>query len=91
MKYDYEKLRKKLTKCKEVDVNAIQDKDVDEISTIKIDKRKSSNERILDFLCKTKNPYIFKCDGVIVKISFSDKSNMTADDCLTNVLKRLYR
>ena len=29
MKYDYEKLRKKLTKCKEVDVNAIQDKDVD--------------------------------------------------------------
>ena len=91
MKNDYEKLRKKLTKCKEVDVNEIQDKDVDEISTIKIDKRKSSNERILDFLCKAKNPYIFKCDGVIVKISFSDNSNMTADDCLTNVLKRLYR
>lgn len=91
MKYDYVKLREKLTECKKTDVKTIQDKDVDEISTIKIDKRKSSNERILDFLCKAKNPYIFKCDGVIVKISFSDNSNMTADDCLTNVLKRLYR
>ena len=91
MKYDYVKLKEKFMECKKTDVKTIQDKDVDEISTIKIDKRKSSNERILDFLCKAKNPYIFKCDGVIVKISFSDNSNMTADDCLTNVLKRLYR
>ena len=60
MKYDYVKLKEKLMECKKTDVKTIQDKDVDEISTIKIDKRKSSNERILDFLCKTKNPYIFK-------------------------------
>lgn len=91
MKYDYDKLLKKVTSCKQTDIVKIQEKDVDEISSIKIDKRKSSNERIIDFLCKAKNPYIFKCDGVIVKISFSDNSNMTADDCLTNVLKRLYR
>ena len=30
--------------------------DVDEISSIKIDRRKSSNERILDFLTQVKNP-----------------------------------
>ena len=35
--------------------------DVDELSSIKIDRRKSSNERILDFLTKVKNPYITRC------------------------------
>ena len=91
MKYDYDKLLKKVTLCKQTNIEKVREKEVDEISSLKIDKRKSSNERILDFLCKTKNPYVFKCDGVIVKISFSQKSSKTADDCLTNVLKSLYR
>ena len=64
--------------------------DVDEISSIKIDRRKSSEERILDFIMKTKNPYIFKVNGKLVRIRFSD-TGKTAEDCLTNVLKNLYR
>ncbi len=49
-KYDIEELVEKL-------------EDVDEITSIKIDRRKPSNERILDFLTKVKNPYIFKVNG----------------------------
>ena len=64
--------------------------DVDEISSIKIDRRKPSNERILDFIAKVKNPYIFKVNGKLVRISFSDTDKI-AEDCLTNVLKNLYR
>ena len=64
--------------------------DVDEISSIKIDRRKPSNERILDFITKVKNPYIFKVNGKLVRISFSD-TDKTADDCLTSVLENLYR
>jgi len=37
--------------------------DVDELISIKIDKRKSKNIRILDFLIKMKNPSIFKVKG----------------------------
>ena len=91
MKYNYEELKEKIEKCKSVEMNSINIDDIPDIKDLNISKKKSSKERILDFLCKAKNPYIFKCDGVIVKISFSDNSNMTADDCLTNVLKRLYR
>ena len=40
---------------------------------------------------KTKNPYIFKVNGKLVRIRFSENSTLTADDCLTNVLKNLYR
>lgn len=35
---------------------------------------------------KMKNPYIFKVNGKLVRIRFSD-TNKTADDFLTSVLK----
>ena len=63
---------------------------MDELGTIKIDRRKSSNERILDFLTKVKNPYIFKVNGRLVRMRFSE-NGPTADECLTNMLENLYR
>ena len=64
--------------------------DVDEINSIKMDRRKSSNERILDFIMKVKNTYIFKVNGKLVKIRFSD-TDKTAEGCLTRVLMNLYK
>ena len=87
---NYKELKEKLERCKNQKLEDINPDDVDEITDIKIDKRKSSNERILDFLNKTKNPYIFKVNGTLVRIGFSE-TNRTADDCLTSVLKNLYR
>ena len=88
--YNIKELREKIDRCKNMKLFDISLDDVDEISSIKIDRRKSSNQRILNFLKKTKNPYIFKVNDVLVRISFSD-NNRTADDCLTSVLKNLYR
>lgn len=90
-KYNIEELAEKLEKCRNVNLNDVKLEDVDELSSIKIDRRKSSDERILDFIIKTKNPYIFKINGKLVRIRFSENSNLTAEDCLTNVLKNLYR
>ncbi len=76
-----------MQKYKSDDVNL---GDVDEITDIKINKRKPSNERILAFLVRTKYPYIFKVKRKLVRIRFSE-TDKTVDDCLTNVLKNLYR
>ena len=89
-KYNIKELAEKLERCRNVNLDDVKLEDVDEITDIKIDKRKSSNERILDFLNKVKNPYIFKVKGRLVRIRFSD-TDKTADDCLTNALKNLYR
>ena len=62
--------------------------DVDEVSSIKIDRRKPNNERILEFLMKIKNSYIV--NGRLVRIGFSD-TDKTTEDCLTRVLENLYR
>ena len=86
---EIEKLAEKLERCRKISLDEVNQDEVDEITDIKIDKRKQSGERILDFLNKVKNPYIFKVNGKLVRIRFSD-TNKTANDCLTNVLKNLY-
>ena len=63
-KKDIEALSEKLKRCREIPLDEVNPDDVDEITDIKIDKRKSSNERILEFLMKTKNPSY----NIIVKL-----------------------
>jgi len=89
-KYNIKELKEKLERCRNIPLNEISLDDVDEISSIKIDKRKSSDERILDFITKVKNPYVFKVKGKLVRIKFSE-NDITADNCLTSVLENLYR
>ena len=90
-KHNIEEIKEKLERCKNMNLEDVTLEDVDEISSIKIDTRKPSNERILDFLTKVKNPYIFKVNGKLVRIRFSENTDLTADDCLTRVLENLYR
>lgn len=85
-KYSLKELQEKLEKCRNMRLEDVTLDDVDELGTIKIDRRKSSNERILDFLTKVKNPYIFKINGRLVRMRFSE-NGPTADECLTNMLE----
>lgn len=84
-KYNIQELEEKLKRCRNMKLEYVTLDDVDELSSIKIDRRKSSNERILDFLIKVKNPYIFKVNGRLVRMRFSE-NGPTADECLTNML-----
>lgn len=89
-KYNVRELEEKLNRCKNIKLEDITLDDVDDIKDIKIDRRKSSNERILDFLTKVKNPYVFKINGRLVKMNFKE-NGPSAEDCLTNMLENLYR
>jgi len=89
-KYIIKELEEKINRCKNMKLEDINPDDVDEISSIKIDRRKPSDERILDFLTQVKNPYVFKVNGRLVRFSFSE-NGPTSDDCLTRVLENLYR
>lgn len=71
-KYNIQELEEKLKRCRNMKLEDVTLDDVDELSPIKIDRRKSINERILDFLTKVKNPYIFKINGRLVRIRFSE-------------------
>lgn len=83
-------LEQKLNECENTNIDEIDRNAVEDISSIKIDTKKSSVERILDFLLSYDNPYVFKIGDNLVKIQFSNK-NIYADNCITNVYKHIYK
>lgn len=88
---DYDLLIKKLNKYKKMNLEDINIDNLIEISNIKITRKKSSKQRILDFLNEIDNPYFFKVNGRIVQIAFNDESSLSANDCLYGVLKDIYK
>lgn len=88
--YNIKELREKLEKWKNICLNEVNPDDVDELSSIKINTRMNPVNRIIDFISKTKNPYIFKVNGKLVKIEFS-KNDKIAEESLTNVIKSIYK
>ena len=83
-------LKNKLNIASEVDINDIDIESVPDIKDIKISRKKIIEERILDFIDNVDNPYLFKVDGVVVKIEFSN-NKARAEKCITNILKSLYK
>lgn len=49
-----------------------------------------SDRNTCSLLSKVKNPYIFKVNGRLVRMKFSENGT-TAYECLTNMLENLYR
>ena len=89
-KYNIKELGEKLKICKDIDLSEVNIDEVDDLNEIRISRRKSKEERIIDFISKTKNPYIFKVNGWLVKIEFTD-NRRKAEDSITNIIKSLYR
>ena len=89
-KYNIKELEEKLKRCKDIDLSEVDIDEVDDLDKIKISRKKSKEERIIDFINKAKNPYIVKVNGRLVKIEFTDNGRK-AEDCLINVLKNLYK
>ncbi len=89
-KIDILAIEEKLERCKNLSFDDVDINNVADLSEIKISRKKSSQERILDFLNSIDNPYIFKCEGLLVKIGFSN-NEITAEKCITSVIKSIYK
>lgn len=89
-KYNIEEIKEKIERCRNISIEDINPDDVDDLEDIKISRKKCREERILDFIIATKNPYAFKVNGTLVKISFSN-NNRNAKDCTNRVIKNLYK
>ena len=81
-------LEQKLINCRDTADSDIDN--IEDILNINIDIEKSSVERILDFLVRSKNPYLFKVAGVKVRFEFSNNSNLSATDCISRAIKNEY-
>lgn len=76
--------QERLEALKKVDVRTVDISTLEDIDHIKIDGSLSMKECWMDFAEKIKNPFCFICNGMIVKISYSE-----AKESLENKLVQL--
>lgn len=76
----------KLKRAKAVDIRDIDARSVKEFSEIKINKNLPHRERILDLIEQAGNPYFFKDNGILVKVSFAD-SGKSMQECMEDYLQ----
>ncbi|MBO5349294.1 MAG: hypothetical protein J6A89_05710 [Clostridia bacterium] len=87
---DVNDLKLKLKEKYNLSFDDVKLEDLEEISEIKFSKKSNSNEKLLDFIKSSSNPYMFKCNGKKVKIEFSN-TEKRAEECLTSVIKNIYK
>ena len=78
-------LLEQLAHMQSEDVRNIDPENVSEISDVEIDKNLSVKERVNTLLMQTKNPYVYKVNGIVVKVSFSE-SGKTLQSCMEEYL-----
>ncbi len=77
-----------LKKMKVQELNTADADSLRDIRDVKIDPKLPKEERIKSFVEQIGNPYLFKCNGRIVKVSFAD-TDRTLEDCLHDYFNSL--
>ena len=70
-----------LKKMKLVNIEAVDAESLVDIRDVKINPDLSKEERIAQFLNQIGNPYCFRCNGCVVRVSFIE-TERTLEDCL---------
>lgn len=72
-----------LKELADVDIQTVAKESLVDIKNVRIDGSLSREERISDYIRQVRNPYCVQCNGIIVKMNFS-QSGETLGDKLTN-------
>jgi hypothetical protein len=79
--YDFEAMRA-------VDIRTVDPATLVDIRDVKVNSTLPQRERVLDFIRQVKNPYLYKCGKMAVKISFGE-TEATLEDKLESYLLSL--
>lgn len=63
-----------LEELKKVDVRTVDVSALEDIEKVEVDRSLPARERWRDFAEKIKNPFCFLCNGMVVKISYSERN-----------------
>lgn len=75
-----------LNEMKNADLQKCNIEDLVDIRDVKIDKSKSQIEKLMDFIDKIKNPYLFKVGDTVVKVRFSDNNTQSFQQKMENII-----
>ena len=73
--YDFEAMQS-------VDIRTVNPEELIDINDVTINRDLPTEERIIDFVKRIKNPYLYRCGKAVVKVTFAD-----TEDTLESKLK----
>jgi len=82
---EYEWLKNKLENSKKIEIDKIEKDEIDNVNEIDINKEKPSSTRIIDFIKKSKNPYMFLVDDMKVKIEYGN-NDKKINQCINSLI-----
>ena len=68
-------LKEKLIKCKNINFDDVDINDLEDITKINFSKKQNNQDKIIDFIKSSKNPYMFQCNGKKIQIAFANTGN----------------
>ncbi|MBS6196141.1 MAG: hypothetical protein KH828_11240 [Clostridiales bacterium] len=74
-----------LEKMKKVDIKTVSRDELVDIAEVSINTQQPIHNRIRSYIEQIKNPYCFKCNDYIVKISFAD-TEVTLEEKLQELI-----
>ena len=74
-----------------MDIRDLKREDLDNAEDIVIDRSKSANQRMREFLEKTKNPYAENVGEYILQVTYSKTSQETLEDKMIQLARRMTR
>ena len=80
-----------LKRLEDTDIRDLRREDLDNAGDIVIDRQKPANQRMREFLEKTKKPYAENVGEYILQITYSKISEETLEDKMIQLAKRMTR
>ena len=80
-----------LKRLEDMDIRDLKREDLDNAEDIVIDKQKPANQRMREFLEKSKNPYAEYVGEYILQVTYSRTSEETLEDKMIQLAKRMTR
>ena len=65
-----------LEQCKAVDVRTVDPSTLKDLADVVIDPELDDQERIESFIEQIGNPYCYKSDGLVIKLSFANECSL---------------
>ena len=80
-----------LKRLEDMDIRDLKREDLDNAEDIVIDKQKPANQRMREFLEKSKNPDAENVGEYILQVTYSRTSEETLEDKMIQLAKRMTR
>ena len=80
-----------LKRLEDTDIRDLRREDLDNAGDIVIDRLKPANQRMREFLEKTKNPYAENVGEYILQVTYSKTTEETLEDKMIQLAKRMTR